>query len=397
MSVLSVTVIILGCIAVGEILSALSKARIPSILVAMLLAFVLANLGFLPYEMAMASALVAFGSWAQSAVMIHMGSLIPIGKLLVQWRPVAIAVSGIVMAAVFVLGIGTWLYGFDIAAASVGPMTGGLVATTLMNEGLQGIPDLDPLALMIPSMLLMVQCLPGMPVASTLLRRYALAHRETLTPEPGPEVGDVEDHIDEDGDLNDGHRTLIQLPDAIAENSYFALFMAVALGWVARVLEDATGVSYSLWGLAIGFIGAYIGLVPRRPLEKSGSFGIIMASLVFLVIVPLTGFTFADLASIAGILIVMMIAGFGGVFLGGAIMTKLVGWDLRLGIPVALTSTFGFPADYMISQEVVKATGRTKKEQAALREQILLPMLIGGFSTVSAGAIVIVSIILSVL
>lgn len=387
MSVLSVTVIILGCIAVGEILSALSKARIPSILVAMLLAFVLANLGFLPYEMAMASALVAFGSWAQSAVMIHMGSLIPIGKLLVQWRPVAIAVSGIVMAAVFVLGIGTWLYGFDIAAASVGPMTGGLVATTLMNEGLQGIPDLDPLALMIPSMLLMVQCLPGMPVASTLLRRYALAHRETLTPEPGPEVGD----------LNDGHRTLIQLPDAIAENSYFALFMAVALGWVARVLEDATGVSYSLWGLAIGFIGAYIGLVPRRPLEKSGSFGIIMASLVFLVIVPLTGFTFADLASIAGILIVMMIAGFGGVFLGGAIMTKLVGWDLRLGIPVALTSTFGFPADYMISQEVVKATGRTKKEQAALREQILLPMLIGGFSTVSAGAIVIVSIILSVL
>lgn len=177
MSVLSVTVVILGCIAVGEVLSAISKARIPSLLVAMLLAFILANFGVLPYELATASVMVGFGAWIQSAVMIHMGSLIPAGKLIEQWRPALIAMSGIITAALLVLGVGTWLYDFDIAAASVGPMAGGLVATTLMNEGLAEIPDLNPVALMMPSILLMVQCLPGMPVASSLLRRYALDQR----------------------------------------------------------------------------------------------------------------------------------------------------------------------------------------------------------------------------
>lgn len=83
-STLSVTVVILGCIAGGEVLSAVSKTRIPSLLVAMLLAFILTNFGSLPYEIAMASAMVALDPWIQPAVMIHMDALIPAGKLTQQ-------------------------------------------------------------------------------------------------------------------------------------------------------------------------------------------------------------------------------------------------------------------------------------------------------------------------
>ena len=58
---------------------------------------------------------------------------------------------------------------------------------------------------------------------------------------------------------------------------------------------------------------------------------------------------------------------------------------------------YGFPADYLLTNEVVRSVGRTDEEREALSEAMLPPMLVGGFTSVSAGSVVIASVLVSFL
>ena len=64
-------------------------------------------------------------------------------------------------------------------------------------------------------------------------------------------------------------------------------------------------------------------------------------------------------------------------------------------MPVALTALFGFPADYLLCQEVARSMGRTPAETKAIMDDIYTPMLIGGFTTVTLSSVVVASILVS--
>lgn len=62
-----------------------------------------------------------------------------------------------------------------------------------------------------------------------------------------------------------------------------------------------------------------------------------------------------------------------------------------------LTSMFGFPADYILCQEVSRSVGRTEEEQQMLLNELSPPMLIAGFTTVTVASVIIASVLVKTL
>jgi hypothetical protein len=83
--------------------------------------------------------------------------------------------------------------------------------------------------------------------------------------------------------------------------------------------------------------------------------------------------------------------------LGGFVATKLLKWQPTLGMSVALTAMYGFPADYLLTNEVARSVGRDDKEREQLTDAMLPAMLVGGFTSVSAGSVVIASVLVGFL
>lgn len=77
------------------------------------------------------------------------------------------------------------------------------------------------------------------------------------------------------------------------------------------------------------------------------------------------------------------------------ILSKTMAWQMSFSC--ALTSLFGFPADYIMTSEVTHNITQNKKEENYLLTNIMPKMLVRGFATVSVASVVIASIFLKIL
>ncbi|MGO2614038.1 MAG: hypothetical protein ACTH9B_02125, partial [Brevibacterium aurantiacum] len=93
----------------------------------------------------------------------------------------------------------------------------------------------------------------------------------------------------------------------------------------------------------------------------------------------------------------ILIIGIIGIVGGGYIATKLLRWKAPLGMSVALTAMYGFPADYLLTNEVARSIARDDDEKEALLNVMLPPMLVGGFTSVSSGSVIIASVLVGML
>jgi hypothetical protein len=240
----------------------------------------------------------------------------------------------------------------------------------------------------------MMQSLPSMPMTNFLLRRFALRLRDS---------GELEELAAEararkDAEARGAVRTKpLTLPKTLEENQLFVLFLVLVGGSVATLLAVPTHIPSSILALLLGIASTAIGLTPERALEKSSTFGIAMAGVIAIVMEPLVSASMSDvLAALAPMLVILMVGG-AGIMVGGYIATRLLKWQPTLGMSVALTAMYGFPADYLLTQEVARSVGRTSEERDQLSDAMLPAMLVGGFTSVSAGSVVIASVLVSFL
>ncbi|WKL00367.1 hypothetical protein Q0F98_25035 [Paenibacillus amylolyticus] len=169
------------------------------------------------------------------------------------------------------------------------------------------------------------------------------------------------------------------------------------MGSLSIYLGNVTGLSYSIWALLLGVLGHLIGLFPSRILDKASTSGIAMIGLIVVVMTSMESITFdAVVSSIIPVLFIIAI-GVIGVLIGGFVGSKLFKWDPLKGLPVALTALFGFPGDYIICEEVSRSVGRDENERKAILDEILTPMLVGGFTTVTTASVLIASILIKTL
>ncbi|MFL0362826.1 hypothetical protein ACH0BF_07375 [Pseudobacillus sp. 179-B 2D1 NHS] len=389
------TMIILSLIVVGEILSIKTRARVPMLAIALFGYLVLIWIGVFPEDLLDHSTLATLGALMFAPLVVHMGTLIPMKMIKQQYKSVIIALIGIILSTGTILLVVTPLFGYETAASGVGPISGGVVAFIITSDKLH---ELGLAALVtVPAVILGLQTLVGLPLASFFLRRYAKKLSANFDQEkylaatsevvlPNEEVGPEATKAERKHWLSDRYAT--------APILIFQLFIG---GSLAVMLDKVTGINYALWSLVIGLIGTYVGFYRQSMLEKSNSFGIVMLAIVFAIIQSMNGITFQMLLDYFPAVMAILAIGAVGIILGGFVGSKIVKWDTDKGVPVALTAMFGFPGDYLVCEEVSRSIARTKEEEEYIFNEILSPMLVGGFTTVTIASVFIAGVVMSTL
>ena len=375
------TVFLFALIALGEVISIYSRARIPMLMTAMIGFLVLTWTGVFPENILELSTLPALGAILIGPLIIHMGTLMPLSTLKKQWRAVVISISGLLGALILVLTIVPLVFDFETAASGVGPISGGVVALLITTEKLT---ELGLTAIIVvPVLIAAFQTPIGMPLISFFLKRYAQYFVKNTT-------ASVEDKEAFEADEKPVRFSLLK-------NNIILLFTVFVLAAIATVLSEWTGVHYTLYCLLFGILMLNSRLFPQGVLEKSNSFSFMMVALIFVIIGTMGGITPGDVLNNIPAVLLILVTGVGGLALGGFITSKAVGWHPFKGMPVALTALVGFPGDYLICEEVSRSTTDNPVDQSRVFSELVTPMLIGGFVTVTVASVVIASVVMGML
>ncbi|WP_252504175.1 hypothetical protein [Sporosarcina sp. Marseille-Q4943] len=381
------TTLIFTLIALGEWLSIVTRARIPMLLTAMVGFLILIWTGIFPKDILEKSQFPALGAILIGPAILHMGTMIPFSLLKSQFKAVLIALGGIIVSGILILTIIPLIFDYPTAVAGVGPISGGIIALIITSEKLKelGLTSL----VIIPALIVAFQGLMGMPLAMNFMRKYAVKIQEAI------DNGTFVPMVSEEETLKEEEKSKKQGPFKSSTTlKLFYIFVGASIG---VALGSVTPVHYTLWCLAIGVIGLKIGIFEPKTLEKANSFTITMIGIIFVVIGSMAGVTPSQVLSNLPSIILILVIGTFGIAVGGFLMSKLVKWHPYKGMPVALTALFGFPGDYILCEEVSRSIARNEKEAKAIFDELLAPMLIGGFTTVTVASVVIAGILVQTL
>ncbi|RLQ94058.1 hypothetical protein [Falsibacillus albus] len=376
-------------VAAGEVVSIVSRARVPMLLVVMLGYLMLIWTGVFPKTLLENATLGTFGALMVAPLIIHMGTIVPLRVLKSQWQAIVIALVGMLTATVLLLAFVTPLFGYTAAVASAGPITGGIIAFIITSGKLKALGMTGVIA--IPALIIAVQGLIGMPLAAFFLRRYAAKVKEAIDREGMEQVAAAVETVEEAGVEGTS-----LLPKKYHTHSILLLQLFIG-GAIAVLLGKATGVSYSVWALLIGIVGAYTKFYQPKMMEKANSFGISMVALIFFIVASMNDVTPSMFAHSVVKVFIILIIGIIGIIGGGIAAAKFLKWDYNKGIAVALTALFGFPGDYFLCEEVSRSAAEKEEERSLIFNEILMPMLVGGFTTVTTASIIIASILMNTL
>lgn len=381
-----IATLLLVLLAAGELISIWSRARIPSLLIILVGFLLLSWAGFFPEGVAAGSALTAFGSLMVAPLVVHMGTLIPLKLIRSQYKAILISLMATIIGTILILLVVSPIYGYATAVSGASPVVGGILSYLITTQKLQEL-NLAYL-ITVPAVIMAIHSLFGMPLAMNLLRKYALklqgqGHFLNKTSD-----GSADPH---GAGLS---RSILPSRYQTAPILLFLLFLA---GSVAVLLSNWTSINYSIWALLLGILGHVAGIFPARTLDKAGTTGAAMAGLIAVAMSSTGAVTFQAVVDSIGPVLLIIAVALIGIVIGGYIGSRLFKWDPLKGIPVALTAMFGFPADYIICEEVSRSVGKDESEQKAILDELLTPMLVGGFTTVTTASIVVASVLVNTL
>lgn len=389
MSLLMAFSTVLIVLSLGDIVSTRTKAFIPSVFVAALL-FLIGFWTFFPSDIvALAGFQTPIVYLSMYLLITHMGTLLSIRELTAQWRTIAIALIGVVGVIALTMTIGTALFGLKTAAIATPPLTGGIVAAIIMSEAATkiGADNLAVLAIITYVM----QGFIGYPLTSLMLKKEG---KRLLN---GYRSGEIE--YDADAHNKDDEIKRKKLIPALPEEYQTTYILLAKLGltaWAAvsfsALVEPYLGISAFVWCLFFGVIAQELGFVEQKPLNLSGSFGFLITILMAFVFAGLSRATPAMLVQIAVPLASIIVLGVSGMAVLSMLLGKALGYTKEMSFAVALTALYGFPPNYILTEEGAKALAENKEEKEFLMHEMLPKMLVGGFTTVTIVSVLIAGI-----
>ena len=324
-------------------------------------------------------------------LIVNMGTLLSVKELIRQWKTVVIALAGIVGICIAVYLAGIALFDMNHIVVSIPPMAGGVVSSILMSKAASdaGLVDLSVLAII----LYVMQGFAGYPLTSIVLKKEAKMvlgkYRQ----------GQWEDTLAEESDTQtkekdeDTPKLFKFMPKAY--NTYYFKFLRIAIvGAIAyfcsTLLKPVVTVHPLVLCLLFGVIATSLGFLEKHSLEKANGFGFAVMGLMLFIFSPLSQATPDMLIRLCYPLVVFISVSVVGMYILSFIAGKLLGVSANMAFAISLTAFYGFPADYIITNEVINLMTQDEKERQVLNRHMLGPMLVGGFISVT-----IVSVILA--
>ncbi|MDO9508571.1 MAG: hypothetical protein Q7I97_04395 [Thermovirgaceae bacterium] len=390
MSVIMAFVVCAGFLAIGDVISNMTKAFVPSVFVAAVL-FLFGFWTFLPENVGTIAGLaMPVALMSMYLLLVHVGTLFSIKELIAEWRTVVTALAGITGMTALLLTVGKALVGWQTVVAGTPPLTGGIVAALIMNQAAteRGLTSLAVLAIV----LYVMQGFVGYPLTALALKKEGLRLR-AIYRENGKEMEQLAAGNPPRGENAPKSRfQFIPATPAKYQTVFVSLAKTGLVAWASVEFSKLTGgtINQFVVCLIFGVIAAEIGFLERKPLLKSQSFGYLILALMTYVMLQLAKGTPEMLKEIAGPLAIIIVVGVIGLAIASMIVGKFLGYSRAMSFALSLTALYGFPPNYILTDEASKTLTDSPEEYEFLMDQMLPKMLVGGFTSVT-----IVSVILA--
>ncbi|MHC0038244.1 hypothetical protein [Pseudoneobacillus sp. C159] len=395
MSQMLALVILLLILFIGDFVAVRTKAWVPSIFICATL-FLLGYWTFFPQNIVeLAGVPPVVATMLMYLLITNMGTLLSLQELKNQWKTIIIALSGILGIIALLFGVGTLLFGFNTVVVAIPPLVGGVVSALIMSEGAKeaGLVSLSVFAIVIYVM----QGFAGYPLTSIVLKKEG---KRLLQQYRNGELKD-EDQKKASAEIaaTVAPTTELKLFKNMPEKyntdffKFFRLALVAFLAYqVSTLLAPIVSISPFVLCLLFGVIASSIGFLEKQVLQKANGFGFAIMGLMLFIFDGLKKATPTMMLDILYPLVGTIVLGVIGMYIFSFIAGKLLKVSKEMAFAVSLTALYGFPADYIITAEVIKALTDDEKEREMLTSRMLPPMLVGGFITVTIVSVILAGI-----
>ncbi|EAZ83959.1 hypothetical protein BB14905_10960, partial [Bacillus sp. B14905] len=286
--------------------------------------------------------------------------------------------------------IGAMIFDLKTMIVAVPPLVGGVVAALVMSEGASaaGLEDLAVFAIVI----YVIQGFAGYPITSIVLKREA---KRLLKEHQQGKLHTISQVQEEENAATEQPKLLRKIP-ANYNTEYFKFFRLALVGLLAygtsTVLAPIVTVNALVLCLVFGVLASTIGFLEKQPLQKANGFGFAIMGLMLFIFDGLKQATPEMLMRIIVPLVVSIVLAVVGMYIFSFIAGKILKVSPNLAFAVSLTALYGFPADYILTNEVVKSSTTDEKEREMLLSRMLPPMLVGGFISVTITSVILAGI-----
>lgn len=373
---------------IGEVVSTLTKAWVPSVFVTAVI-FIIGYWYIWPTSLITDAALIPFGSTTGIyLILVHMGTVISLKQLAEQWKVIVVCLAGLAGMCAACLLICPLMMDRSLVISGLPPLTGGIVAAVTMQTAAaeKGLAE----AALFAIAMYCVQGFAGYPLTAVCLQ---LEGRRLLKVyhEKGGTAGAV-GSVSEDGALEtntkEGRRLIPAVPEKFDSAVVNFLKMGIA-AWIATQIGAITGISGAVWALVIGIILTTIGFLDKDILHRCNSYGIVMFALMMYIFDGLKDSTPEMLASIVLPMIELIVIGVAGMGILCFVVSKILRMSFLLAFATALTALYGFPPNAIITESVCTALAQNKEEKDYLMSKMFPAMIVGGFVTVTITSVII--------
>ena len=382
---------------IGEVVSTLTKAWVPSVFVTAVV-----MLGFywvaIPMDAKYAnvvttSGLIPFGSTIGIYLLItHMGTVISIKQLVEQWKTIVVCLLGLVGMCAACLVLCPLFMDRSFVIAGLPPLTGGIVAANTMMEAAKKAAELAS----DPAVKASLETAAVFAIAMYCVQGFAgypLTVAEKMESK----------EITEDGQLASvaaaPKKKLIPELPAKWNTTVVMLGKLGLIAWIATLLGQIVipglnmTISGAVYALVLGVIATALGFLETDTLHKTNSYGIIMFALMMYIFDGLKTCTPEMLGSIIVPMVGLIVVGVAGMAIFVFVGAKILKLSFPLALATALTALYGFPPNAIITESTCDALSKgNAEEKEYLMGKMFAPMIVGGFTTVTITSVIIAGI-----
>lgn len=382
--------------AFGDIISARTNGKLPSIFVAAIL-FLVGFWTVIPTEiiqnvggkeirttlLAVSGISGSLFSLLLTLLVTNMGSLMSIRELVQQWKTVIIGFAGIIGVMVFAYFVGGAIFGGEYGLVVAPPLAGGLAAMSIMVSAANDIGRTD-LAI-IAALVFAIQGLLGYPIMTYTLRwqsKHVLKdYRDGKVKLNAPKIA---------SETKSSWKFIPELPEKYNTTTVLIAKVAV-VSWLATLASRATGgaIHTYVMCLVLGIIATEIGFLDKKVFSKADTMGLLMVLLMGFVFGGLADATPAKMAEVALPLFGTMLIGTAGILVLGIIAGKFFGETWEMSSAIVINCLCGFPPNYILTVEASRAMSSNEEEYNILMQEMLPKVLVGGFTTVTISSVLV--------
>ena len=391
MTAILALVIVLVAMSLGDIVSIRTKAWIPSVFITAII-FLFGFWFLFPKDIISTATLgLPVAGLAMYLLITHMGTLMNVRELMAQWKTVVISIAGILGIIISLLTIGLIFLDKQTAIAGGPPLSGGIVAAIIIKEAATALGN-DKLAIL-AILIYVVQGFVGYPLTSILLKKEG---NRLLKDFKNNKENVTEKIVSKESE----RKTLLpKLPEKY--NTIYVILLKLAfVGYLAdcftkfvnNSIFQSTVLSPFVTCLIFGVIAAEIGFVDRQALNKANSFGWMITVLMAFIYEGLNKATPEMLLEVLLPLVEIIIIGVSGLLIFAFIVGKILKESPYMSLCIALNALYGFPPNFILTNEVIKSLASNNDETEYLTNKMLPKMLIGGFTSVTIASVLIAGI-----